>query len=155
MKRAFDPITQTALILVAAFGVALLSFKYSRIPLWISGVLFAIFIYRLYQIKSNPQKYPGKVFNESESSASCLFSEDGTLMSVSPGFSAEADGVKTSHYTDRVYKLRNGTNVRILPGGNVKAYSPFSEWVNPGWKDKAYFEDRGVWDQWESLFKCN
>lgn len=158
MKRAFDPITNTFFIAVAAVVCLLYYFK-MKSGLWLaaSGALFLWAMLRAYQItESKSGKYPGKVFNESKEGAHCILSEDGHPMILSPQVMMEADGVKTSKYPDKVYKLRNGTNVRITKDGNVRAYSPVSEFVNPGWVGKEYFENKNaLTGPWQELFNCN
>lgn len=126
-------------------------FLYAGIGIFLFGAI------RLRAITKNTKGgYSGKVYNNSDATVSCLMSEkDGSIISISPGMSADGDGVKTSMYADKVYKLRNGTAVYIGKNGNVKAYSPISAAINPGWKDRSYFEKEGAIDQWESLFNCN
>jgi hypothetical protein len=64
---------------------------------------------------------------------------------------AAADGVNTGINPGKVFKLRSGTNVYIDKKGNVKAYSPISAWVNPGWVGKNYFNQEEL-KCWEKLF---
>ena len=158
MKRAFDPITNTFLVFIAAIvamGVYARTknsaFLYMGIGIFVFGAIRLRAI-----VKNKSGNYSGKVYNNSETIANCLLSEsDGSVFSISPGMSADANGVKTGKYADKVYKLRNGTAVYVGKNGNVKAYSPISAAINPGWKDRSYFKKEGALAQWESLFNCN
>lgn len=160
MKRAFDPITTTFFLAVAGI-VCLLYYWKMKSVLWLgaAGALFLWAMLRAYQIKENKGgTYSGKVTNESEDTASCLLSEistGGTTL-IGPGVTMDADGVNTGFRADKVYKLRNGTHVRITKKGNVRAYSPISEFVNPGWVDMEYFDKRkALTEEWKQLFNCN
>lgn len=156
MKRAFDPITQTFLLGLFGLSVTLL---YGRNKMFfpIGAVIILIALVRMGLIVSNKKgAYPGTVYNESEDTAACVLAETGANAVISPGMKMPADGVNTGVRPGKVYKLSNGTNVRIGKNGQVSAYSPVSALVNPGWVDMEYFDKRkALTEEWKQLFNCN
>lgn len=156
MKRAFDPITNTFLLFVAGL-VAMGVYARTKNKAFIYAAV-AAFVWagiRLMAISKNKGgKYSAKVYNNSDNSV-CVQSEFAGVFSISPGMSVDANTIKTLKHSDKAYKLRNGTVVYVGKNGNVKAYSPISAAINPGWKDRSYFEKEGALEQWESLFNCN
>lgn len=157
MKKAFDPITQTFLLSAISVFVLLL-YPRTKNPLF-AGLGISLFLLAAARfaviIKNKGSKYSGNVTNESNEIAACILQETGDIISISPGMTVSADGVNTGIRPGKVYKLRNGTNVRIKPNGKVSAYSPVSSLINPGWKGRAYFKKQDALELWEPLFNCN
>lgn len=163
MKKTFDPITQTAtlafVVLVICAVISTISIKKNTKNWYIimgttfvvGGIAVAI---RGYFAAKQPalildNEYTGAGCFKCESETDCIIKDLRLLDEKQP-----IDGIKTGLHPDKVYKMRNGTHARITKEGDVKEYSFVSRWVNPGWKDKKFFEGEGALGQWNPLFDC-
>ena len=143
-----DPITGSFIVGLSAGIPFLLAFKTgNRYYFWIAFILLII-AYILFE----KAKHTPALILENEFDGEVKYKpEEGCEPKKLTRVPAAADGVNTGINPGKVFKLRSGTNVYIDKKGNVKAYSPISAWVNPGWVGKNYFNQEEL-KCWEKLF---
>jgi len=143
-----DPITGSFIVGLSAGIPFLLAFKTgNRYYFWLVFILVII----AYILFEKAKHTPGLILENEFDGEVKYKPEEGCEPKKLTGVPVAADGVNTGIYPGKVFKLRNGTNVYIDKKGNVKAYSPISAWVNPGWVGKNYFNQEEL-KCWEKLF---
>ncbi|NSW45104.1 MAG: hypothetical protein HPY79_04750 [Bacteroidales bacterium] len=143
-----DPITVASITLALSIIPGFIAIKTgNKYYFWLVFILVIIAYIFFNKAKHTPglileKQFDGEVKYKPEEGC-----EPKKLTSIPTG----ADGINTGKYPGKVYKLRSGTNVYIDKTGEVKAYSPISAWVNPGWVSKKYFDQEEL-KCWEKLF---
>jgi hypothetical protein len=142
-----DPVTQDALLFcfVPVLGITYLKTQNKAYLFFTILLMIIAVVYAMYIVKSGD----GLLLENSFTGKVKIKPEEGCMPDELQQLPARADGINTGIHPGKVYKLRSGTNVYIDSSGEVRCYSLFSTWVNPGWitKDKV-----GNDECWHALF---
>lgn len=134
-----DPLTQSAIVLVVgstisvALGVIAIKTGNKNYAL-LTVLLVIIFAFVLDRATKSPglikkNEFDGEVHYKPEKGRNPKEQCDAVKLKNS-NLPVAADGVNTCINPEKVFKLRNGTNVYIDKKGNVCSYSPVSARVN-------------------------
>jgi len=144
-----DPVTIASITLALSIIPGFIAIKTgNRIYVWIMLFIVLYFIFIFYKASNSP----GLILENEFDGEVKYKPEDGCDPEKLTKVPTNADGINTGKYPGKVYKLHSGTNVYIDKTGEVKAYSPISAWVNPGWVNLNYFKKPQDRECWKKLF---